>query len=1054
MERLYNLLLSILLFAACFITTIDGAVAQNTQNGFLHKGVVTDINGEPMVGATIVETRDGATGGAVTNLDGEFEIKSPMRSTNLQITYLGYMPVTKKSTAETLNKIELVEEASRLDDVVVIGYGVVRKSDLTGAVGSLKSDVMEDRQVSSIEDALRGQLAGVVIKSTDGAPGADLNIQIRGASSINASTSPLYVIDGVLMDSTDISPSEIESMEILKDASSTAIYGSRGANGVVVITTKQGKSGRANINFSSIFTIQQPVNLYEMMNSEQFAKYCRWGYGSWSSTGTEAMYDLEGNIVNLATSGNTYINRYNDILSGDFTTDTDWQDAAYDNAVIQDYRLTISGGGDKNTYSVMGSYYKQDGIISPSGMERYNLRANLTQQVNSWLKMGLNVSGSSQTQDQIYGNIIKSILQSSPMKSLYYSSADSTDSSDESTSSPLRVLDEATYTTSRFNVTTRGWFDMKFSKVFRLNVSGSYSYNRTKVEQFIPSSLSTSDADIVNGIGRINTGETTNWLNENLLYITPAKMGQHKLDAMVGMTLQGTGYRYVNTESNDFESSDLGVDAMEYGLVPVSITNGGYDTSMVSGLGRINYSFKDRYLFTATMRADGSSRFAEGSKWGYFPSAAFAWRAGEEEFIKKLGVFSSLKFRASAGMSGNTAISAYQTMSLMSTSNYPMDGEDLSFGLTADRTENSDLTWEKTTQYDAGVDMGFFNNRLTVTSDVYYKRTSDMLIQESVPSYLGYTSQWTNRGILDSKGFELTLSGVPISTKKFSWNSSLNVSINRTNVVYISESGEMIHELNISSATNFGIIKEGQPLGLWYGYEEDGVFTSQSEIDASGLTSIFGQDIEVGYTKYTDTNGDNVIDENDRQVIGCAEAKFTGGFVNTFKYRNVELMIGLEFQYGGDVYNSTRMTLETSKGTNYNRTARAAEYGFYQTLYYSTGELYFQGNEDTAYIRTPVYSSEPMDNTCSSLYIEDASYLRISDLTLAYNFPKKWLVKAKIKNLRVFASVKNLYTFTGYTGYDPDVNSTSAVGSSLMPGLDNFAYPRTRNYSVGASLNF
>ena len=1045
-EPVFNRI-GILLFLICF-STVSFA-----QERISMSGTVYDESGNPLIGVSVLEK--GTKNGTATDIDGNFTISVSDKSHPIIFSYIGFLDLEIEPVSESGMRIIMEEDSELLDEVQVIGYAVIKKSDLTGSVASVKADVMEDRMVLSVEDALRGQLAGVSILSTDGAPGASMNIRIRGTNSINASNSPLYVVDGVLMESTDISPSEIESMEILKDASSTAIYGSRGANGVVIITTKKGRAGAPRINFSATVSMQQPVRLYEMMNAEEFARYCVWGAGR-AGGDSRDYYDMEGYVWNLSYAS-TYSDRYQEILNGDFTTDTNWQKEVLKNALIEEYRLSISGGDQKGTYSVIGSILDQDGIVLNTGMERYNVRANFDREVTPWLKIGVNASGSSMSMKNTTGNIIKSMLSRPPTKAIYQE--DEIDITDDNTlinQDPVSQAMKITNNQNRLNATFKGWADIYFAKIFRLNISGSYNYTRTKTERYYPSDVQTGSGNVVGGKAQSYVSENINWLNENLLYITPEPFGIHTFDAMVGVTLQGTNIYNLNTEANNFPYEDKGVYNMEMGLTPIPTINKYTKSALLSFLARANYKIKDRYLFTASIRADGSSRLAKGNKWGYFPSGAIAWRASEEPFIKRLNLFSELKFRASAGVSGNTGISPYQTLALMSTSGYPMDGLNPSLGFVASRTRNPDLRWETTTQYDAGIDVGLWNNRLLMTVDVYLKKTKDLLLLESVPDYIGYQTRWTNRGKVSNKGLELSLSGYPISTKNFTWSSTFNISFNRSNVEYIAESGWMVLSSSAGGASDFGLLQEGKPIGLWYGYKDDGVYTSMSEIENSGITSIFGSTTtRPGYIKYEDYNNDHQINESDRQIIGYAEPKFQGGFVNTFTYRNIDLQIGLEFKYGGTVFNSTRMSLEGGKGANINQTKRAAKYGLYQTLYMKdTGELYFQGNEDIAYIGGPLSFSEPQNFYCRSLYVEDASYLRINDITLSYTLPAKFTQKIFIRNMKFFVSVKNAYVFTNYSGFDPDVNSVSSSGADLLPGLDDCAYPRTRNYSAGISVTF
>lgn len=1049
-KRIFRIIAFDALILTLFLVFSQMGVAQNRVTV---SGTVSDESGNPLVGVTVFQK--GTQNATATDLDGRFSVAVSSPDVSLCFAYMGFLEQEKKVSVNSPMNVIMVEDAQQLEEVQVIGYAVIKKSDLTGSVSSVKADVMEDRMVLSVEDALRGQLAGVSILSTDGAPGASMNIRIRGTNSINASNSPLYVVDGVLMENTDISPSEIESMEILKDASSTAIYGSRGANGVVIITTKKGRSGAPRINFSATVSMQQPVRQYEMMNAEEFARYCVWGTGRAGGDARD-YYDSEGHVYNISYA-TTYADRYQSILDGSFTTDTDWQKEMLKNAFIQEYRLSIAGGDQKGSYSVMGSVLTQDGIVLNTGMDRYNVRANFDRLVLPWMRIGVNVSGSSQSMNNTTGNVIKTMLSRPPTKDVGGSEEiDITDDNTLINQDPVSQAYEVVNKQRRLNATFKGWTDIMFAKIFRLNISGSYSINDNKTERYYPSNIQAGNGSVVNGRAQTIIGQNVNWLNENLLYITPKFKGIHSFDALAGVTLQGNNIYNLNTEANNFPYEDKGVNNMGMGLTPIPTDNHYTKSTLLSFLARANYKLKDRYLFTASIRADGSSRLAENAKWGYFPSGAVAWRMSEEPFIKDLNLFSELKLRASAGVSGNTGIAPYQTLALMSTSGYPMDGVLPQLGLTANRTSNPDLRWETTTQYDAGIDIGMWNNRLSMTVDIYLKKTKDLLLLESVPEYTGYSTRWTNRGKVDNKGLEISISGYPVSTKDFTWSSAFNISFNRSKVRYIAESGWMVLSSSAGGASDFGFLKEGMPIGLWYGYADEGVYKSMSEIQNSQITSIFGSTtMRPGYIKYVDHNGDKEISDSDRQVIGMAEPKFIGGFINTFNYKNLELQVGLEFKYGGTVFNSTRMSLEGAKGSNTNQTKRAAKYGFYQTLFLKdSGKLYFQGNEDIAYIGTPLSFSEPQNYVCRSLYIEDASYLRINDITLSYTLPARLTQKMFIRNLKFFVSVKNAYVFTNYTGFDPDVNSVSSSGADLLPGLDDCAYPRTRNYSAGINLTF
>jgi len=1036
--------------------------AQTPQN--IVRGKVTDAAGKALAGVAVIEK--GTQNGITTDLNGAYQLTLRQRQATLTFSMLGYTGKEMPVTGSGILNMTLDEETKTIDDVVVIGYGRVKSMDVTGAVGAVKSDVMEDRLVLSVSDALKGKLAGVNIVSTDGAPGAEMNIQIRGVNSINASSAPLYVIDGVLMESSDVSPAEIETIHILKDASSTAIYGSRGANGVVIITTKKGKPGKANVNVTSQLSWQKPVRLYEMANLEEWGKFQMYGHGRTLGNSVFNYYDTEGRTFQLGwPAGNNasgMSKRYQQILDGTYPYNTDWQQAMFQQALVQEYRVNISGGSDKDSYSLMGSYLNQDGIIIESGTRRYNLRANYNRYMNSTTQLIINVSGSSAFTRNVANNAIQTMLAQPPGKPLNVDEWETLENEQTTVNNnPVMNARNITDQTTRDNIVLKGAIDKMFSEIFRLNISGSYAFTRIWDEYYYPPDMNTGGGNTVKGKAQVNNTEKVDWLNENLLYITPKKHCGHAFDGLLGLTFQGDNQRTLNVETTDFAGfAGVPLDNLEVGVVPHAPANDFTSGTMMSGIARLNYSYKERYLLTASIRADGSSRLAKGKKWDYFPSGAFAWRMSEEPFMNSLRFISNWKWRFSAGVSGNASIKPYQTLPLSQEQGYPIDGVTHDKGISVSRTANPDLKWERTTQYDAGVDIDFLKSRISLVVDTYYKRTRDLLLLESVPTYLGYSNRWTNRGAVDNKGLEISINAVPVSRKNFSWNSQFNISFNRSKVVYINEMGEMVlTATSAGGATGFGILKQGEPLGTFYGYEDHGVWRSWSELEASGITEFFNNSgARPGWTKYVDQDGDHKVNENDRVILGYAQPKFTGGFTNSFEYKGIGLQIGLEFKYGGSVFNSTRMFLETGKGMNVNPTKRAAQYAYYPTLFYSdgdkAGQLFVMGNEDIAYLHTPVSSSEMNDAYCRTLYIEDGSYLRLNDITLSYTFPKQWVSKVLLKSGKVFVNVKNPFLWTKYSGFDPDVNSNAGANVTLMPGVDKAAYPRVRSISAGVNLIF
>ena len=1059
---LLNLILAILLACPAF-------AQQSGDRKIEVKGYVYDQDRLPLAGASVVEK--GTANGTTANARGHFSLVVSDSDAELEVSFIGMktenVPVKGKSSFD----IVLYEDRNMLDDVVVIGYGTVKKSDLTGSVSLFKGKDMDNRFVVSIEDALRGQVAGVSVTSNDGQPGESLNIRIRGTGSINASSAPLYVVDGVPMDELDISPEEVDHMEILKDASATAIYGSRGANGVVMITTKKGEKGKPQVNVSFKASAQQPVRLLEMMDSYDYNLYRMLQRRNVYRPGESIPDNRQSWPKYLDQYGNTWLftpdNRwYVDHISGKYlqegATDTDWQREMRRMAMTYDGRVRISGGSDKVTYSFIGTFFSQEGMVIESGYQKYGLRANIEVKVSKRLDMGFNFNASRAFQQGAYTNDVDgtmiNMLGQQPVKAMNYTDQfeDVEGESALVNNNPWYQATHVVRNVSKDNVLGKIWLDYRFAKNFRLNISGSYAMGNVYNDQFYPDQVKLGQT--TNGLIRQNRRTTYDWLNENILYYEPKSKGPHSWNVMAGITFQEKSERLLNTSGQNISYDALKEWGFNYILTPLVPTVDKVVTRMVSWLARANYTYDDRYLFTASVRADGSSRFGANHKWGYFPSGAFAWRISEEKFMKPVKFISDLKLRLSAGVSGNTAIPAYQTLNMGSASNYPMDGDTPSQGITIDRVANPSLKWETSTQYNAGIDLGLFYNRLTATVDVYLKQTRDLLLVEKVTGTSGYTSRWSNKGAIDNKGLEISLRGDILQNTAVKWSSSFNMSFNRSKVRYIGESGEMILDASGTVTDNFAILKEGMPVGLWYGYETDGLYRTFEEIDA--LPDDYVQfaktknDLGPGFQKYVDQNGDGVIDEGDRVVIGCAEPKFTGGWQNTLIWKDLRLDVNTEFSYGRQIFNATALFLERGVQTN-NATARYRDNYWKPTLYdYNTGEVFIQGNEENSWLPGTPRDAAYGESYAKDLYIEDGSYFRISDISLSYQLPERWMRKIKTRSIRVIASVRNAWIWTKYSGYDPDVNSVSGDYADLIPGLDNGSYPRARVYTLGVNITF
>jgi TonB-linked SusC/RagA family outer membrane protein len=1025
-------------------------------------GVVTGVGGEPLVGVTVIEK--GTTNGVSTNVAGEFSLRVASENATLVLSYMGMETKEVPLNGRKRVTVQMEYVSAFVDEVVVIGYGVTKKSDLTGSVASVKASELQDRMVNSLEDALRGRVAGVSIASVDGQPGESLDIRIRGTGSINASNSPLYVIDGVLMDEADVNPGDVESIEILKDASSTAIYGSRGANGVVMISTKKGSKGKPRINVSVNAGYQTPVRLLELMNNWEYQEYRLHASRviNKPTNNTVGYYDSDGNVWYVQNT-KTFSN-WRATQANPNATNTDWQRTMIRNSWTTDVKANISGGTENNTYSVMGSFFRNDGMVVFSGFEKYSVRANFDQKVNSKLNIGVNLVGNKSLQEGAITNdnsgTMMNTLTQMPTKPSNFTDVMSDPEDGETAAvnnNPWYQAKNIVKDTYKTNVLGKTYINWQFARDFRLNVSGSYNFAQNKLKQYIPSDVSSGR----NAKGRVVLTETgiNNWLNENLLYYTPKPCGKHRWDAVAGLTFQEDASEKLVSEGQNFTYTGLKEWGINNALVPILPEDSYPYTRIMSTFVRANYTFAERYLFTASFRADGSSRFGANNKWAYFPSGAFSWRMSEEEFIRKAKWITNLKLRMSAGVSGNTAIPAYRTLPMLNVKNISMDSsvEYPTYGTQLDRVANPDLKWETSTQYDLGLDIGLFRNRFNATVDLYYKCTRDLLLEESVPAFSGYTTRWSNVGKVDNKGLEITLEGRIIQGKNFQWTTNYNMSFNRSEVISLGQRDEMILTASGPAASNFGLLRVGLPIGVWYGYQTDGLFCSFGEINAMPDTYIqLGQkkvDIEPGRQRYVDQNNDGIIDELDRVPLGSSQPKFFGGWQNNFTYKGFNLLVALEFSYGRKVFNATRLNLEKSTGSG-NSTKRFAQHAWQPDLYdMTTGELVWPGNETNSWLASMAYGGSS-ETYCKDVYVEDGSYIRINEVNLSYTFPQKWMRKLHISNLKVYASVNNLWIFTDYTGYDPDVNSIGGTSRDLIPGVDNGSYPRSRTWNMGLNFTF
>lgn len=1039
------------------------------QQGIQVRGRVTDNNGDPLYAVSV--GIKGTKTGVVTDENGEYTISVPSEDSRLVFIYVGMSPVEASVNGRGVIDIVMQQDPEMLDDVVVIGYGEVKRSDLTGSVSTVAGKELSDRVVTSLEDAMRGKAAGVSIMQNDGIPGSSFSVKIRGASSVNASSTPIYVIDGIICDDAEgISVGDVESIEIMKDASSTAIYGSRGANGVIIITTKRGREGRASVNFSANVGVQSAVRPYDMMNSAEYAEMryrTQWQYSSFENAteswlGSDDYFyyrDSQAPDANYwRIPKNASYSNYASYASPD-STNTNWQKEMFRPAIYQDYRLSVSGGGDKSRYSVMGSYLQQDGIVVFSGYEKYTGRFNYENQLSDKFKLTTNISVSHSVRDGLAtgtsDGVTTSMLRQPPVKSIYDNDLNGTDDETEVniSSNPYYQAENITIDKVATSLNLRAVLDYNINKNWLIRITGTYAGGWNQNYTFYPKTVSQG----VKQNGRViwYNATSTKLINENLVYYNKKFNANHVLKVMAGLTLEKYNNTFLNVENQNFQKEDLGGNNIGQGTSPI-IPTSSRDSNpyqMMGVLGRIEYNLKNRYLFTATMRADGSSRFGRNHKWGYFPSGAFAWKIDQEEFMTNARAVESLKLRLSAGTSGNTAIPAFRTLSTLSTANVPMDGNNVDYGVKVDRPYNNDLRWETTTQFDAGVDLSLWKGALSLTVDAYMKITDDLLLECNAPYYSGYKKAWANMGSVQNRGIEFTLGSRLIDNRDLYLDASFNIAFNRSKVLDIPGETMYFEATNvIPGAGNFIIVQEGQPLGQWYGYKIDGVFRSQEEIDALpddyAIFSVKKDGLRPGDHRFVNTDDNNAITPDDRTILGNGEPLFTGGFSFNIGYRNVDLSAVFSFSYGADIMNANLSALDAGRDM-YNQTRHLLS-AFAPTLYNEDGSVFYEGNPDGTY-RFPGGMAE---NYCTSELIEDGSFLRLSDLTLSYSLGNRLLNKMKIRGLKLFVAAKNLFLLTNYYGFDPEVNTRQGNLGDFMPSLDFGSYPRARTFSVGLNFTF
>ncbi|MGL1885137.1 MAG: TonB-dependent receptor [Reichenbachiella sp.] len=1035
------------------------------------KGKVTDDTGESLPGVNIL--LKGSTTGTITDVDGNYNLEIPDVEGVLLISYVGYISIEENVAARVVLDFALQPDAQQLDEIVVIGYGTVKKSDLTGAVSSVKGEEIGKAGLASLDQALAGRAAGVFIQSTDNAPGASTQIRIRGANSINASSEPLYVIDGfpVMNEGGDtgavssgginpmssLNPNDIASVDILKDASATAIYGARGANGVIIITTKSGKAGETKVNLDVSHGIQTfDEDKYKVLDTQGFADF-RNAYAFTYPTAHD-LTDEEAQQY-----GNDY--KYWDTSIWADSASTDWMDEISRTGQVMSYNLGINGGSESTTFNVGLGYYSQEGVIKYTDFERYSLSFNIKSKLSEKATFGLNSRVSyAQSRGTVTTNaqggetgsgIVMSALRYKPNVPAYDEFGNPVEADPDAESvqtNPFLLVRDADMTTKFANAFANAYFEFEILDGLKFKTSGGINYFDNKRLSYYPSH--TSWGLMTGGRGVINNFNSIGWLNENTLSYFKQFNSNHQLNLLAGTSIQHNSSFYNNSSATQFPLEDLTYYAIQNGEEIGAPISNGSDWGLLSYFGRVNYTLMSKYILTASFRADGSSRVS--NPWGYFPSAAIAWRLYEEDFIKSINFISDMKLRAGFGMTGNSTIPPYQEYTAFGSTKYAAGGNE-SLAVSPTRIGNKELEWETTSQWNIGLDFGFANNRISGSIEAYQKTTTDMLLNSIIPSSTGYANLFRNIGEVKNEGYELSLNTQNF-IGAFEWSSNLNISQNKNKIVELG--GEDYVPVPGSSPNARAMLIVGQPVGVWYGFETDGIWQQDEfEWDPSGSRYVLGDSSLVqsgavpGKRKYKDVNGDGEITADDMKIIGKSQPKFQGGLTNNFSYKGFDLSVFLEFSIGKDVFNANKWWLVEADTKFHNKLDvdywTPTVYQFYEDTGEESERVLEEGNPSNEYPR--VAFGDPW-GAMHDAYIEDGSYLRLKNINVGYTLPESITTAIKVQSVRFYATIQNLHTWTKYSGYDPAVDAANLNG--MRPGYDFNAYPLAKSYIFGMNINF
>ena len=990
---------------SCLFTLCQTAFAQERTVS----GTVTDKTGLPVIGAAVIDAQN-RTSGTLTDLDGNFSL-NVSSGTSLEISFMGYKTVTVPVGDNDFLSVTLEDDTEFLDEVVVVGYGTVRKRDLTGAVSSVGNRDLKDSPVTNVGQALQGKVSGVYI--VDAAkPGDNVSIKIRGLGTINDSD-PLVVIDGVPTDLglSSLNTADIDRIDVLKDASATAIYGSRGANGVVMVTTKRGSTGEGKVNVSANWAMQNVAYVPEMLNAAEYAAYSN----DMLSAGGLATNPQWSNPASLGEG-------------------TDWLDEMFRTGFMQNYTVSYSGGNEKAHYYISGGFMDQQGTVKTIGYRRFTFQNNNDAQVLKWLKFTNNITFSTDTKTGGSYSVTDAMnaLPTQPLKN-----ADGSWSGPEGNAywygdirNPIGTLYTNENKTSGYNflanisaeITFTKW--LKFKSTFGYdaklwfndNMTYAYPYKPTPVEE------TTRYQD---------SNKAFTYLWDNYLTFDHTFKGKHYLNIMAGTSAQWNRNSAFNGTKGGFLFDD--VHEFDNGTSTKALGGSSSDWAMFSFMARANYSYDDRYLLTVTFRRDGSSRFGPHHRWGNFPSASAAWRISQEPWFPGRNdgnfVINDLKLRAGYGVTGNDKIGSYAYIQTYNTGAY-IFGDDVVTTLMAKTMANPSIHWEEVQQANIGIDLSLWNSRLTLSLDGYIKNTTDMLVKAAIPITSGYedtSTTYTNAGKVSNKGFELTLNTVNFEGAGggFRWATSMTATFNRNKIVSLNSDTPLYQ--NETGGAYITMQRNGLPINVFYGYVTDGIFQTQAEVNSHAFQEA---STAPGDIRFKDLNNDGVINENDRTVIGDPNPDWLFSMVNTFSWKGFDLSVYLQGVAGNDIFNANSISNE-GMSSAHNQTASVK----YRWVGYGTSTV----------MPRAVYGDPNHNARISDRFVEDGSYLRLKNITLSYTFPAKWTQKISVDNARIYLSCENVATLTRYSGFDPEVG---------INGIDGNRYPISRTFSLGVNFNF